>query len=163
MRRRMLGLAMGFALVWPGVDGCSHEPVIPAVAPRAAATLVTLPDGSTVHVELATTRAERAYGLMGRTSLAQDRGMLFVHDAPGQYPYWMYHCRIPLDIVWMDAAHRIVEMSQDTPLCTGKAWSCSSYGGNAISLYVLELAAGAAKAHGLAVGQIVRFEVAAQR
>src|SRR5579875_2572912 len=50
---------------------------VPYVAPRPANTLVMLPDGSTVHVELATTEAEREYGLMGRTKLPEGRGMLF--------------------------------------------------------------------------------------
>ena len=155
----MLGTMLGAVLVWPGLAACSQEPVIPKVAPRAANTLVMLPDGSTAHVELATTEAERNYGLMGRTSLSQGRGMLFVHDAPGRYSYWMYHCRIALDILWMDAGHRIVEISADTPPCRGKAASCASYGGHETSLYVLELPAGSVKAHHLAVGQVVRFEL----
>src|ERR1700735_2199802 len=75
------------------------EPNIPRVAPRPANTLVMLPDGSTVHVELATTEEQRQYGLMERTSLPQGHGMLFVHDDLGKYAYWMYHCKIGLDIV----------------------------------------------------------------
>ena len=155
--RRFLGTLLGAVLIWPGLAACSQEPVIPKVAPRAANTLVMLSDGSTIHAELATTEAERDYGLMGRTSLPQGRGMLFVHDAPGQYSYWMYHCKIALDILWMDAGHRIVEISADTPPCRGKAASCPSYGGHQISLYVLELPAGSVKAHHMAVGQVVRF------
>jgi hypothetical protein len=96
---------------------------------------------------------------MGRTSLPQGRGMLFVHDAPGRYPYWMYHCFIGLDILWMDAGHRIVEMSADTPPCKGKASSCVSYGGHETALYVLELPVGSIKAHHLAVGQMVNFNL----
>src|SRR6201998_3861436 len=95
----------------------AQEPVIPRVPPRPANTLVMLPDGSTVHVELAKTEAERDYGLMERTSLPQARAMRFIHERPARYPYWMYHCKIGLDIVWMDTDHRIVEMSPDTPAC----------------------------------------------
>lgn len=136
-----------------------NEPVIHPVAPRSADTLVMLPDGSTVHVELAKTEAEREYGLMGRTSLPQGRGMLFIHERPGQYGYWMYHCKIGLDIVWMDEDHRIVEMSPDTPPCKGKASTCPSYGGHATSVYVLELPVGSIKAHNLQVGQTVNFNL----
>ena len=81
----------------------AQDVVVPYVAPRAANTLVMLPDGSTVHVELALTEAEQQYGLMGRTRLPEGRGMLFVHDGMAKHPYWMYHCKIGLDIVWMDA------------------------------------------------------------
>ena len=136
-----------------------NEPVIPRVAPRAASTLVMLPDGSTVHVELAQTEAERNYGLMERTSLQQGRGMLFIHDRPSRNPYWMYHCKIGLDIVWMDENHRIIEMSPHTPPCTGKASTCPSYGGLAMSTYVLELPVGSIKGHDLQVGQTVNFNL----
>lgn len=155
--QRMAGCLLSLALIWPGVAACSQEPVIPRVAPRPANTLVMLPDGSTVHVELATTEAARAYGLMGRHSLPQGRGMLFVYTQPGNYAYWMYHCFISLDIVWMDAQHRIVEMSPNTPPCRGKADSCPAYGGHTPSQYVLELPAGSIQAHHLAVGEVVRF------
>ncbi|HEX3437862.1 MAG TPA: DUF192 domain-containing protein [Pseudacidobacterium sp.] len=135
------------------------EPVIHRVPPRPADTLIMLPDGSTVHVELAKTEAERAFGLMERSSLPQGRGMLFIHDHPGEYGYWMYNCKIGLDIVWMDADRRIVELSPRTPPCKGKASSCPSYGGHATSLYVLELPVGSIKAHNLQVGQTVNFNL----
>lgn len=153
---------MGLVLVSAsglGLVAQESERVIPHVAPRAADTLVMLPDGSTVHVELAKNDAEREYGLMDRTSLPQGRGMLFIHDRPAQYPYWMYHCKIGLDIVWMDENHRIVEMSPNTPPCKGKASTCPSYGGHASSLYVIELPVGSIKAHGLATGQTVNFNL----
>ena len=159
MLRRVAGYLLSVVLFWPGVVACSQEPVITPVAPRAANTLVMLPDGSTAHVELATTNAEREYGLMGRTALLQGRGMLFVHDQPGQYPYWMYHCKMGLDIIWMDPGHKIVEMSADTPPCKGKANSCPNYGGHETSLYVLELPVGSIKAHHLAVGETVNFSL----
>jgi uncharacterized protein len=158
MLRKVAGCLLSVVLLWPGILACSQEPVIPRVAARAANTLVMLPDGSTVHAELATTNAEREYGLMDRTSLPQGRGMLFIHDEPGRYPYWMYHCKIGLDIIWMDPAHKIVEMSADTPPCKGKARTCPSYGGREISLYVLELPVGAIKAHHMALGQVVNFD-----
>jgi uncharacterized membrane protein (UPF0127 family) len=153
-----LGLAL-FSCIPVRSIAQENEPVIPRVAPRAADTLVMLPDGSTVHVELAKTEAERNYGLMDRTSLPQGRGMLFIHDRPSQNNYWMYHCKIGLDIVWMDDGHRIVEMSPNTPPCKGKASTCPSYGGHADSVYVIELPVGSIKTHNLQVGQTVNFNV----
>ena len=127
---------------------------------RARRTLSSCcPTDRPSHVELAKTEAERDFGLMERTSLPQGRGMLFIHDQPGQYPYWMYDCKIGLDILWMDQAHRIVEMSPDTPPCKGKSDTCPNYGGHETSVYVLELPVGSIKAHQLAVGQTVNFNV----
>lgn len=131
---------------------------VPYVAPRPANTLVMLPDGSTVHVELALTPAEQAYGLMGRTSLPEGRGMLFI-EAPGKHAYWMYHCKIGLDIVWMDGDHKIVEMSPDTPPCRGKSTTCPTYGGHVESQAVLELPVGSIPKHHLAVGERVDFQL----
>ena len=141
------------------VPGRAQDLKVPRVPTRAANTLVMLPDGSTVHVELAKTEAERNFGLMERTSLPQGRGMLFIHDQPGHYGYWMYDCKIGLDIIWMDQNHRIIEMSPDTPPCKGKSNTCPSYGGHETSVYVLELPVGSIKAHQLAVGQTVNFNV----
>ncbi len=157
--QRIAGLLLSLLLLWPGMLGCSPEPVIQKVAPRPANTLVKLPDGFVVHAELAVTKAEREYGLMDRTSLLQGRGMLFVHDGPGRYPYWMYHCKIGLDIIWMSPVHTIVEMSADTPPCKGKARTCPSYGGREISQYVLELPEGSINEHHLALGQVLDFHI----
>jgi uncharacterized protein len=137
----------------------AQEPVIPYAAPRPANTLVMLPDGSTVRVEMATTEKERNYGLMGRTSLPEGRGMLFVLDEDAPHPFWMYHCKIGLDIVWMDAAHRIVEMSPNTPPCTGKSTTCPNYGGQQSSKYVIELPVGDIAKHRLAIGEAINFQL----
>jgi len=156
---RLLRLIFSVVLIPALFSACAQDQKVPRVPPRPANTLVMLPDGSTVHVELAKTEAERNFGLMERTSLPQGRGMLFIHDQPGQYPYWMYDCKIGLDIIWMDQAHRIVEMSPNTPPCKGKSDTCPNYGGHETSVYVLELPVGSIKAHQLAVGQTVNFNV----
>ncbi|MBT9331968.1 DUF192 domain-containing protein [Paracidobacterium acidisoli] len=139
------------------ITACSQEPRIPYAPPRPANTAVTLPDGAIIHAELADTEAEREYGLMGRIRLPEDRGMLFTYDQPGRYGYWMYHCEIGLDIVWIDENRHIVEISENTPPCKGKASSCQTYGGHMAAMYVLELPAGSAKKHYLRQGQEVKF------
>jgi uncharacterized membrane protein (UPF0127 family) len=149
-------VAASLALTLPAQ---AQEPVIPYAAPRPATTLVMLPDGSTVHVELATTDQQREYGLMERTKLPEGRGMLFVHDDIAPHAYWMYHCKIGLDIIWMDENHRIAEMSPNTPPCTGKAKTCRNYGGQQPSKYVLELPVGSIKKHNLAAGQTIAFRL----
>ena len=160
--KRLLVLAL---LVTGAVVGlrltarAQQEPVIPYAPPRPANTLVMLPDGSTVHVELATTERQREYGLMERKHLAAGRGMLFVHDHSAPHAYWMYHTLIPLDIVWMNTDHRIVEMSPNTPPCRGKAKTCPNYGGNVPSKFVLELPAGSIKENHLKVGEQIAFRL----
>lgn len=119
---------------------------------------VTLPDGRVITAELADTPQMMARGLMFRDSLAPNHGMLFMHERPGHYPYWMHNCKIPLDIIWMDSQHRIVEISANTPPCTATADSgCPTYGGHAEAQYALELAGGQAKKNGLNIGDTITF------
>jgi uncharacterized membrane protein (UPF0127 family) len=119
--------------------------------------VVTLPDGARIQAELLSRTEEMRWGMMGRDALEADHGLLFAHPQPGYNRYWMYQVRVPLDIIWMDSERRIVEISPDTPPCPKPPEQCPSYGGHAVSRYVLELAAGSAARHGLRVGDRLNF------
>src|SRR5690242_14102644 len=103
---------------------------------------VTLPDGFTVEAELAVDRDTMERGMMYRTDLPAGHGMLFVHPAPSRYAYWMANCKIPLDIIWMDSDHKVVEISPNTPPCPSGGPDCPTYGGHEVAQYALELGAG---------------------
>jgi hypothetical protein len=118
---------------------------------------VTLPAGQKIRAEVEMTPEDMQKGMMFRDSLPHDRGMLFIHQAPGLYPYWMFQCKIPLDIIWMDSSHRVVEISADTPACKTEASQCPNYGGHQQAQYVLELGGGEARRLGVAVGQTIQF------
>ncbi len=128
--------------------GGSRLPVIP----------VRLPNGKVIRAELATEPADHQQGLMFRTELAPDRGMLFVFPQPAQQTFWMYQTLIPLDIIWVDRSHRIVFVSAHTPPCPPEqGQNCPHYGGQQAAQYVLELAAGVAGANGLKPGDTLQF------
>ncbi|HVN05071.1 MAG TPA: DUF192 domain-containing protein [Bryobacteraceae bacterium] len=118
---------------------------------------VTLPDGRQIHAEVEIDPIDMQKGMMFRDALPQGHGMLFMHDKPGMYPYWMFQVKIPLDMLWMDAAHRIVEISADTPPCKTKASLCPNYGGHEEAEFVLELGGGEAHRLGLTLGQTLQF------
>jgi uncharacterized protein len=118
---------------------------------------VTLPGGQIIRAEVEMNDLDMQKGMMFRDSLARGRGMLFIHQAPGMYPYWMYQMKIPLDIVWMDSGHRIVEIAPDTPPCKTKASLCANYGGHQTAQFVLELGAGETRRMGLSLGQTLEF------
>lgn len=67
------------------------------------------------QVEVAETRAQRARGLMGRTELAADAGMLFVFDAPGRHCFWMRDTPLPLSIAFIDDRGRITDLADMAP------------------------------------------------
>ncbi|MBA3426268.1 MAG: DUF192 domain-containing protein [Rubrobacter sp.] len=63
-----------------------------------------------VRVEIADTPAEQQRGLMGRTALGEDRGMLFVFHGEQTLSFWMKDTLIPLSIAYLDSEGRIVDI-----------------------------------------------------
>lgn len=118
---------------------------------------VKLPDGTEIRAELAVTPLDVQKGMMFRDSLERGRGMLFIHEKPGTYSYWMYNVKIPLDMIWMDRDHRVVEIAANAQPCKTKASQCPTYGGHQQALYVLELGGGEAQRLHLREGQTLEF------
>ena len=134
------------------LTGCSKDET-----DGITSTHVTMPSGKKVTVEIMRQTIELMKGMMFRDSLAEDHGMLFVHPKEDKIAYWMYETRIPLDIIWMDRSHKIVEVSANTPPCKTEAAQCPKYGGTEVSAYVLELNGGAAAKYGLKVGDVLQY------
>ena len=65
-------------------------------------------------VELARTTEQMALGLMYRTRLAADAGMLFDFDPPRRVSMWMKNTLIPLDMLFIRADGKIAHMAQRT-------------------------------------------------
>jgi uncharacterized membrane protein (UPF0127 family) len=118
---------------------------------------VKLPGGQAIKAETVVDTRDIMRGLMFRTSLAPDHGMLFVHRQAGNYGYWMYQTYIPLDMIWMDDNHNIVEIAENAPPCKTAASKCPTYGGHKMARFVLELNAGQAQKYGLRAGQTLQW------
>jgi uncharacterized protein len=135
------------------------RPAAPPPAPPATSAgspRIVFPDGFAVTVEVVANDETRAQGLMFRDHLADDRGMIFFFPESGEYPFWMKNTLIPLDMIWIDEAHRIAHVKHNVQPC--KADPCPSHPPNARAKYVLEVAAGVAAKHGLKAGDALRFE-----
>jgi len=140
---------------------CAGGQTATSVAPPPAETgdaLVRI--GSAAYtVDLAVLPEERRQGLSGREYLAQDSGMLFVFEEERQLNFWMKDMRFPLDIIWIDAGCRLLEVAADVPTPppdaddseVPRAYSPSP------ARYVLEVNAGEAARNGLAPGDPVQF------
>ncbi len=69
--------------------------------------------GKTIQVEVANTEELREKGLSGRSSLAQDSGMLFVFKEKASNPtFWMKGMLIPLDFIWISGT-KIVKIDRN--------------------------------------------------
>ena len=55
------------------------------------------------NLEIADTEAQREKGLMFRTELAPDAGMLFDYHSEQQTAFWMQNTLIPLDMIFIAA------------------------------------------------------------
>ena len=83
-------------------------------------TVTIVPSGGAesvqVEAEIADDDAERQRGLMERTALAEDAGMLFVFGRERELSFWMRNTLIPLSIAYIDADGRIVDIEDMEPL-----------------------------------------------
>jgi uncharacterized membrane protein (UPF0127 family) len=128
-----------------------------AVHPVSGLTVVPLTvrsQGKThrFRVEVARTPAEQAKGLMFRAEMGPNEGMIFPTDPPRRASFWMRNTVIPLDIIFIGADHRIINIAanavpyDETPLPSA---------GPAIG--VLELIGGRAAELGIAPGDKVEW------
>jgi uncharacterized membrane protein (UPF0127 family) len=112
--------------------------------------------GQHFSAEVVTDKAGREYGLMNRTTLAADHGMLFVFPEEAPRGFWMKNTLIPLDILYFDTNYRLVSAQKDVPPC--KADPCATYPSKGPARYVLELSAGTASRIGAQAGDILKID-----
>lgn len=103
-------------------------------------------------VEIADEGKERAQGLMYRTQLDDDKGMLFIWDEPHRYMMWMKNTNISLDMLFIKD-QTILDIALGTV-----PHSEEKIGGMATVDKVLELPAGRVKALGIQVGHTIHYK-----
>lgn len=69
---------------------------------------------ATFEVEIKDTPKERAQGLSGRKSLAEEAGMLFIFDTPARHSFWMKDMNFALDFVWINSGV-VVDITENVP------------------------------------------------
>ncbi|MDB5323370.1 MAG: hypothetical protein JWN40_5001 [Phycisphaerales bacterium] len=125
--------------------GCDHPP---------ASGLATVPvqiGSKTFTLEIADRTDSRTFGLMRRDSMPADHGMLFVFDAEEPRGFWMKNCRIPLDIIYLDAAGKVVSVKQMKP------YDLNSTPSDGPAQYAIELNKGAASSAGVTPGMSLKL------
>ena len=131
-------------------------PVDPAGGPPAAAATTlhfTEASGSPgLEVELAKTPEQSARGLMYRTHMASDHGMLFALGTRDDHAFWMHNTCISLDMMFVDDDGTIVGLLENVPTLDDHPRSVGC-----ASRYVIETNAGWCRQHGVSAGQRVEL------
>jgi uncharacterized membrane protein (UPF0127 family) len=126
------------------------------VSAAAAAEPLVIHSGGSAYkfeVEVVTTPETRAQGLMFRSAMAPNAGMLFLY--PGEQPvsFWMKNTLIPLDMLFLKADGSIARIAHnaaphdETPIESGAAVKA-----------VLEVNGGTARALGIKEGDRVEYQ-----
>ena len=153
------GLAVALAACSPnsGEAGAQSTQSAAAVHPVSGLPVVPLRivhagKTHTFRVELARTAEEQAKGLMFRTAMGPDEGMIFPMAPPRGASFWMRNTVIPLDLIFVGPDGKILNIAanaipyDETPLVSAGPVKA-----------VLELNGGRAKELGIAAGDRVEW------
>ncbi len=108
-----------------------------------------------IFVEIADDSNEQSKGLMHRTNLEWNNGMLFVFDDEENLSFWMKNTLIPLDMIFIDDKFRVVDIKENVQPCVVQ--NCQSYVSSQPAKYVLEVNSGYTQTNGIEVGDILKI------
>ncbi|MBL7045329.1 MAG: DUF192 domain-containing protein [Parcubacteria group bacterium] len=112
-------------------------------------------DDIPIWVEVANTIEKRRVGLSGRKKLSEDRGMLFVFDRLDRHGIWMKDMNFPIDILWIDENHEIIDIKKDAQIESfPEVFRPSDY-----SKYVVEVNSGFIEMNDINIGDEVILQI----
>lgn len=139
--RRLLSLCVGCIITFGSV--AFAQPPLPTVTLQIGIRQVT--------AELADTPSRMRDGLMFRTRLAENSGMLFLLGPPADmYCFWMKDTVLPLSIAFIDAGGHITSIQSMQPQ------SLEAHCAPSLVMSALEMDQGWFARAGVQVGDIVR-------
>ena len=164
-RRRILFLLMAVAVC---AAGCKNEaslttvpqaePNLPTAAQPRLQTMKLWLGAEEMVAELALTGVQMQAGMMFRTNLAENAGMLFVFPEPHRASFWMKNCPLPLSAAYIDPEGVILEIHDLQPHNTNSVVASSEQ-----VQFVLETNQGWFGRHHVTTGMVVRTEHGALR
>lgn len=161
----MLSLPLFFACQAPAAERTSNgaAPALPAgVLPVdfAAGTVTVLSRSGASHhlqVEIAETLEQQERGLMYRTAMPAQSGMLFVYPREERGGFWMLNTRIPLTIAFAGDDGVIFQIDDMAPCTSRYAFLCPSYPARAPFRYALEVNRGYFEERGIGIGDRIEY------
>lgn len=108
----------------------------------------------TIQVEVADNPETREKGLMHRSDISYEEGMIFIFDESEPRAFWMKNTPISLDILFLDESFEIVSIAKFT-----LPYSEESIPSDAASKYVVEVKAGFCDNFGIKKGDKIVFQI----
>lgn len=106
----------------------------------------------TVYVEVADDMQSQEKGLMYRTSMDHDRGMLFVFDKESRESFWMENTPLPLDMVFVDGNLNIIDINYNA-----SPNSTNVFTSRAPCKYVVEVNGGYCNEQNVSIGDRIKI------
>ena len=139
-----------------GDDGRAQlQSMVPFRRSVATETATVRFNDVTVAADVASTPSQLSRGLSGRDSLSADRGMLFILGQDSTAAFWMKDMKFPIDIIWIHD-DTVVDIDADVPVASGTP---PLYTPVSPVNYVVEVNAGFAETHHIAIGSSVAIIV----
>lgn len=111
---------------------------------------------ATINCEIARTVFEKMKGLMNRTYLPSDSGMLFQFLLPGIRFFWMKNVKIPLDIIFVNRHLEIISI-YEAPV--KKGFFYKNYWSKGFCKYVIETNIGFCKKNNIKSGDKIKINI----
>lgn len=105
-----------------------------------------------IDIEIADNEYETATGLMYRSSMEPDQGMLFIFEEAEMRSFYMKNTEIPLDIIFINENKRIVSIQKNA-----QPFNQTGLSSKFPAKYVLEVNAGKADEWALKVGDVITY------
>ncbi len=105
-----------------------------------------------IDIEIADNDQKTAQGLMYRTSMPENAGMLFLMKTEQMQSFWMKNTYIPLDMIFVNSQKEIVTIRHNTT-----PMKESSYYSTKPALYVVEVNAGFCRKNNIKEGDRIEF------
>ncbi len=102
-----------------------------------------------IHAEVASNDPDRERGLMFRTALGSNQGMVFLFDRADMECMWMKNTLIPLSVAFMDDNGKILNIEDMQPKTE------NNHCAKAPARYALEMNLGWFTAHGVKPGVVI--------
>ncbi|MGC4063506.1 MAG: DUF192 domain-containing protein [Polyangiaceae bacterium] len=131
---------------------CPTAPDVAVPLNHGRVTFVDAPGAPSVDVELAQSPEDQQRGLMYRTSMSTDAGMLFSWTGDRIRTFWMHNTCLPLDMLFIARDGTISGILEQVPVLNDEPRSVGCP-----AAHVLEVNAGYSRKKGIAPGQHVRI------